>query len=83
MLGLAIVSSLVVASASELQALTGFAIVLGRRRVVVLAVGWFLDLADRARLDADRHPRDRDRGPARPPAPARSGALARPRHSWC
>jgi uncharacterized protein (TIRG00374 family) len=40
MLGLAILSSLVVASASELQALTGFAIVLVVAGLVVAVVGW-------------------------------------------
>jgi uncharacterized membrane protein YbhN (UPF0104 family) len=42
MLGLAMVSSFVVASASELKALTGYALVLAAAGFVVLAVGWFV-----------------------------------------
>jgi uncharacterized protein (TIRG00374 family) len=41
-LGLAILSSLVVASTSELRELTGFALVLGVVGLVVAAVGWIL-----------------------------------------
>lgn len=52
MLGLAMVSSLVVASASELQALTGYAIVLAAAGLVVLAVGWFA--VSRTRLASTR-----------------------------
>lgn len=40
MLALAILSSLVVASASELQALTGYAVVLAAGGLLVAAVGW-------------------------------------------
>ncbi len=40
MLGLAILSSLVVASASELQALTGYAVLLAIGGVVVAVIGW-------------------------------------------
>ena len=40
MLGLAILSSLVVASASELQALTGYAVLLAVGGLVVAVVGW-------------------------------------------
>ncbi len=40
MLGLAILSSLVVASASELQALTGYAVVLAVGGMVVAVIGW-------------------------------------------
>lgn len=42
MLALAIVSSLVVAGAAELQALTGFAIVVGAAGLVLAGVGWFV-----------------------------------------
>ncbi len=42
MLGLALVSSFIVASASELKALTGYALVLAGAGLVVLLAGWFL-----------------------------------------
>lgn len=42
MLGLAIVSSLVVASASELQALTGFAVLLAVGGLVSAVIGWIV-----------------------------------------
>jgi hypothetical protein len=40
MLGLAVVSSLIVAGAAELQALTGYVILLGVAGLIVAAVGW-------------------------------------------
>ena len=40
MLGLAVASSLIVAGAAELQALTGYAILLGVAGLIVAAVGW-------------------------------------------
>ena len=52
MLGLAIVSSLVVASTSEFQELTGFAVALGVAGVIAGAVGWIL--LSRTRLSATR-----------------------------
>ena len=42
MLGLAVLSSFIIASASELQALTGYAIVLGGAGVVVAIGGWLV-----------------------------------------
>ncbi len=52
MLSLAILSSLVVASASELQALTGFAVALGMAGLVAAAVGWLA--ITRSRLASTR-----------------------------